>query len=134
MALAMSARVAATGVNGGGARGAVLGASLSVRAKLVPCWVLAGRRSSFHCSGVKIPPLFRDSGCLFPRLDANPLGKHRQAVRRGGSSVAMNALRATSDSRLQEVGHSPLSVFRIFTFEVPLVQLRSSEIRCCVLE
>ena len=80
--------------------GAMLGASV----RAVGCvGVLAGRKSAqFHC-GVKIPPFFRDS-CFFPRLDANlTLSKHRQAVRRGGSSVAMNALRASADSRLQDV-------------------------------
>jgi hypothetical protein len=96
MALAMSARAVTTGVSSGGV---VLGASvraLGVGA-VAPC-VCASRGRSFHC-GVKTPPVFRDS-CFFPRLDANSLTRHRQPVRRGGSSVAM---RAAADSRLQEV-------------------------------
>ncbi|KAG0626980.1 hypothetical protein M758_2G165500 [Ceratodon purpureus] len=104
MALMMSARVA-TGISSGGA---VLGASVRALG-VAPCMcssgVVAGRKA-FHC-GVKIPPVFRDSS-FFPRLDPNLLSK---AVRRGGSSVAMNALRASADSRLKE-GQPPVPLMR----------------------
>lgn len=98
MALSMSARMA-TGVSCGGS--SVLGASIRALG-------VASRRS--FQGGVKIQPVFHDS-CFFPRVDGNLGGKHRQAVRREGSSVAMNA---TADSRLQEVRMLP--EFPVFLF------------------